>query len=317
MKKHILSLLILVFTAVFVSAQKKDLLVKSSDKGLYLEHKVGPKESFYSLGRLYNVSPKYLAAYNKIELAKGLQIAQQLRVPLTDTNFTQQGNSGTPIYYKVGDKEGLMSVSNKINKVKLANLRSWNNLASDELKKDARVIVGFLLTNEMTAVTITPSKEEVIKEEPVEEKIKTKPVEEKKETVVVEDIKPAKVEQPKAEPVKQTKSSSSNGLGYFKNSFEQQVKKIPLSKDATVTSGIFKTTSGWQDAKFYLLIDGVQPGTIIKVINPSNNKAIYAKVLGEMSGIRQNEGLNIRISNAAAAVLEIQEQDKFIVKVNY
>ena len=36
-----------------------------------------------------------------------------------------------------------------------------------------------------------------------------------------------------------------------------------------------------------------------------------------MSGIRQNQGLDIRISNAGAAALEITEQDKFIVKVNY
>jgi hypothetical protein len=48
-----------------------------------------------------------------------------------------------------------------------------------------------------------------------------------------------------------------------------------------------------------------------------NNKIIYAKVLGEMSGIRQNEGLNIRISSAGASALEIAEQDKFIVKVNF
>ena len=64
-------------------------------------------------------------------------------------------------------------------------------------------------------------------------------------------------------------------------------------------------------------MDDVQPGTIIKIINPENNKTVYAKVLGEMAGIRQNQGYNIRISNAAAAALEIKEDDKFIVKVNY
>jgi hypothetical protein len=95
------------------------------------------------------------------------------------------------------------------------------------------------------------------------------------------------------------------------------VKITPAVKNETVTSGIFKTESGWQDAKYYLLMDAVQPGTIVKVINPGNNKAVYAKVLGEMSGIRQNEGLNIRISNAAAAALQITEEDKFIVKINY
>jgi hypothetical protein len=36
-----------------------------------------------------------------------------------------------------------------------------------------------------------------------------------------------------------------------------------------------------------------------------------------MNGIRQNEGLDIRISNAAAASLGVTETDKFIVKVNY
>ncbi|MES1218374.1 MAG: hypothetical protein ABUT20_22905, partial [Bacteroidota bacterium] len=102
-----------------------------------------------------------------------------------------------------------------------------------------------------------------------------------------------------------------------KGSFVQQVKKYPLSKEETVTAGIFKTTSGWSDAKFYALIDGVEPGTIIKVVNPDNNKEVYAKVLGQISGIRQNQGLNLRISNSAAAALEIAEMDKFIVKVNY
>jgi hypothetical protein len=100
-------------------------------------------------------------------------------------------------------------------------------------------------------------------------------------------------------------------------SFEQQVRKSPVSKDETVTAGIFKTASGWQDEKYYMLIDGVSPGTIIKISNPSNTRVIYAKVLGEMNGIRQNEGYNIRISNAAAAKLAITDQEKFIVKITY
>jgi hypothetical protein len=53
------------------------------------------------------------------------------------------------------------------------------------------------------------------------------------------------------------------------------------------------------------------------VINPTNSKAIYAKVLGEMSGIRQNQGYDVRISNAAASALDVSDTDKFIVRVNY
>ncbi len=105
--------------------------------------------------------------------------------------------------------------------------------------------------------------------------------------------------------------------GYFFTSFDQQVKTEPVKREETLTCGIFKTSSGWQDAKYYLLMDGVNPGTIVKLVNPANNRIIYAKVLGEMSGIRLNDGFNIRISNAAASALGLADEDKFILKVHY
>ena len=108
-----------------------------------------------------------------------------------------------------------------------------------------------------------------------------------------------------------------SGAGYFKNNFFQQVKSSPLTKDQTVTSSIFKTQSGWQDGKFYLLINGVEPGTIVKLTNPGNSKTIYAKVLYSMDKIRENQGVDIRISDAAASSLAVSETDKFILKVNY
>src|SRR5687768_13920125 len=101
MKKIVLCFCVFLFACTAAIAQKKDLLVKSGDAGLYLDHKVAPKESFFAVGRLYNVSAKYLASYNKLDISKGLLIDQKLRIPLTDTNFVQQGNSGTPVYYKV------------------------------------------------------------------------------------------------------------------------------------------------------------------------------------------------------------------------
>jgi LysM repeat protein len=318
MKKFILFLFCCVLAISFVAAQKNEMLLKSNDKGVYLDHKVAAKESFYSLSRLYNVHPKFIASFNKLDMAKGLQIDQKLRIPLTDTNFTQKGNTGTPVYYKANEKEGLMKVSKENNGVLLSNLRAWNNLSSDEVKEGTKLIVGFLISKEMPSITITPK---VIKEEPIAVKVVEEPkvVTPKTEEppVVKEEPKPVIKEEPKPVVKVEERPAANTDQGFFKSHFDQQIKRTPLSKDATVTAGIFKTTSGWQDAKYYLLIDAVQPGTIVKVINPTNNKAVYAKVLGEMSGIRQNEGLNIRISNAAASVLQITEQDKFIVKVNY
>ena len=76
-----------------------ELLIKKGSKGLYLDHNVAPKEGLYSIGRLYNVHPKFIAAYNRIDLNKGLNIGQVIHIPLTDTNFTQKTNKGIPVYY--------------------------------------------------------------------------------------------------------------------------------------------------------------------------------------------------------------------------
>lgn len=323
MKKFVFSFFLYLFLAPVAMAQKGNLMVKSSDKGLYLEHKVAPKESFFAVGRFYNVSPKYLASFNKLELSKGLQIDQKLRIPLTDTNFTQQGNSGTPVYYRVGEKEGLMTVSNKHNKVSLASLRSWNALSADELKKDAKIIIGFFQSKEMASVTINnPVKQEppvktVVNPEVTEPELTKDQKKAEEKEAEAEQKADKKEEKKKPEPVTAIANPTPPGQGYFKTHFEQQVKTNPVTKNETVTAGIFKTNSGWEDAKYYLLMDKISPGTIVRIINPTNNNMVYAKVLGEMSGIRQNEGLTIRISSAAAAALAINEPDKFIVKVNY
>ncbi len=332
MKKIVFAFISILLFAFSVSAQQADLLAKKGDKGLYLEHKVAPKESFFALGRMYNVSAKLLAAYNKLDLSKGLQIDQKIKVPLSDTNFTQTGNSGAPIYYKVAEKEGLVSVSKNNNGVKLAKLREWNSLTSDELKAGKKLVIGFLLGSTFKSVVMEkktsptelppPPEQKDITEEKQVEKLKTKPEEPKVEQKNVEIKEVALPKVIKETPVTKSSETVSNnstpqGEGYFHRDYEKQIKLTPISYNETVTAGIFKTTSGWQDAKFYLLIDKVTPGTIVKIINPSNNKAVYAKVLGEMSGIRQNIGLNIRLSNAGANVLGIKEEDKFVVKISY
>jgi len=353
MKQFFIQVLALFAFAQFAVAQETDMMAKSGDKGLYLEHKVVPKQSFFAIGRLYNVNPKALASYNKLDISKGLVIGQVVRIPLTDTNFTQKSNKGMPVYYTVVEKDGLLKISNMYKDVSIESLRKWNGLPDNNISVGARLIVGFLTSGEITKQPVTPAvvKEETVSAKPKEDKVASpnsqmmqvtpeavtvKPVvndEPQKETPKIEESRKEDVpkEEPKkseaviTEPTKvspqfareEVKPASTSDQGYFKYYFDQQVKAHPLTKESTVTAGTFKTTSGWVDAKYYMLIDGVQPGTIVKIINPSNNKNIFAKVLGEMSSMKINDGLNIRISSAAASALQVAEQDKFILKVSY
>jgi LysM repeat protein len=319
MKKFAFSFLVFLFSVLSLSAQKGDLLVKTGDKGLYLEHKVARGESFFAVGRLYNVSAKYLAAFNKLDINKGLLIDQKINIPLTDTNFTQQGNTGTPVYYTAIQSPTLETISNKVKNVPVENIKLWNDISVTEVTPGTKLIIGFLQSKEMASVTINnkPKQEEPVAK--VEEKPVVKPEEKPVVKEVVKPIEEKTEEKPVVKPIEEKIEEKVvfTEQGYFKNHFEQQIRTNPPSKNETVAAGIFKTASGWKDSKYYLLIDKVPAGTIVKVINPTNNKAVYAKVLGEMSGIRQNDGLSIRISNAAATTLNIAEQDKFIVTVNY
>ena len=341
--KKLMTIVTLLFFYSFGFSQ--NLVIKSGPKGLYLEHKVAAKEGLFPLGRMYNVHPRHIAKFNGIDFNKGLAIGQQINIPLTDTNFKQDVNKGVPVYY-VTEKESLANISAK-SKAQIGNLKGWNNLTTDNVSAGTKLVVGFLITNEMQDKVVTITPKTVVVEESVsnvkkqEASEKKQPVNEVKKDVVVEEsvsnVKKAEEQKKqtesavketppevKEEPkktespvVKPQASMNQDGTGYFKNNFFQQVKTAPLTKDQTVTSSIFKTQSGWQDGKYYLLINGVEPGTIVKITNPSNSKTVYAKVLYSMDKIRENQGVDIRISDAAASSLAVSETDKFILKVNY
>ena len=98
MKKISLLPLFLFLSAGLLFAQTEDLVLKKNSKGIYIEHKLAPKENFYSVGRLFGVHPKHIASFNGLDMKKGLSIGQLVMIPLTDTNFSKKANSGIPIY---------------------------------------------------------------------------------------------------------------------------------------------------------------------------------------------------------------------------
>ena len=313
------------------TAQNKPIIIEGSSPNLYVTHTVAPKENYYSVGRLYNISPKEIAPFNKLELEKGLSLNQVIKVPLT-SNFSQDGvvaadEALVPLYHVVKEKEGLYRIGTNYNKLPVETLKKWNNISGESVGNGTKLIVGYLkvkkdlsafagMAKPVTA-TVTPAVKEpeakpvVVKEtpksevaKPVEKKPEPKPVEVKETPVVVKkEDKPA---EPKV--VETPKSKSSNG-GYFKNIFAEQAKGGDISNE-TGTAAVFKSTSGWEDGKYYCLHNGAASGTIVKITSPSNGKSVYAKVLDVMPDIKQNNGVVIRLSNAAAAELG-QSESKF------
>ena len=98
--------------------QQHNFIVRNSGSQLYLEHKVAPKENWYSVGRIYFISPKEIAAFNQLSLDKGLGIGQLLKIPLKDENFSQStviDNAEGKVVHVVQAKEGLYKLANLYN----------------------------------------------------------------------------------------------------------------------------------------------------------------------------------------------------------
>lgn len=341
--------LLIVLLPLMAAAQHKPLVVEGVSPDLYITHTVAPKENYYSIGRLYNVSPKEIAPYNKLELDKGLNLNQVIKVPLT-ANFSQDGVAAAdealvPVYHVVKDKEGLYRIGTNYNKLPVATLKKWNNIPGDAVASGTKLIVGYIkVKKDLSALSstakpaaavaagTTPAKEnslpDVAKE--TEKKPEPKPVVKEKPSTVVKaeeakpkaaDPEPEKKESPvvKAEPkntvpAEPRKAKNFNG-GYFKNIFTDQAKNGDISNE-TGTAAVFKSTSGWDDGKYYCLHNNAVPGSVVKITDPSSGKSVYAKVLDVMPDIKQNEGVLIRLSNAAAAELG-QGDNKFDCTISF
>lgn len=313
---------ILLMAASF--AQTTPLLVQLDSKNQpYLNHSVGPKENFYSIGRIYNISPRVYVPYNGMELTSGLSIGQTLRIPLTETNFWQAGTRKenevvVPVYHMVADKETLTSIS-KLFGTDNASLRSWNNLQSDAVAPGKKLVIGYLKIDKtlspLASQGMSRTEPVVVKQEPVkkEEPKKETPVvkeEPKKEQPKQEPVKqdPPKVEVKKEEPKTEPAPVSYAGSGYFKDEFNRQTNNGKNTAGSNGGGAIFKSTSGWSDGKYYILMDNIEKGTIVMIKNPSNGKAVYAKVLAGIQETKPGSGYLFLISSAAAAQLGISAE---------
>jgi len=335
MRKTAITILGLLCFINFSLAQNKELIAEGASPVLYITHTIQPKENYYSIGRMYNVAPKELAPFNNLDFEKGLSLGQTIKIPLTQNNFAQNGGAKNdeaiiPVYHIVEAKEGLYRISMSYNKVPLEQLKKWNHLSSDAVSNGTKLIVGYLKVNKQESPLAkngvkAVNEVAVVKEENPPAKKPDAPKEilpVVKNPDVVKADEPAVKEKPIVKddvPVANNTSAIRTSInfngGNFKSLYEGQTRgKSPVTQ--TGISGVFKSTSGWQDGKYYCFNNEAEPGTILKVTNNANGRSVYAKVLDLIPDINQNSGLILHISNSAAAELGVNS-NRFNCSINY
>ena len=106
--------------------------------------------------------------------------------------------------------------------------------------------------------------------------------------------------------------SAATNEGYFASLFSSQ-KKAATFQTLNGTAAVFKSMSGWQDNKFYILTNELPVGTLVR-ITTADFKSICAKVINALPEV--GNAIQYRLNDAAAAILGVTNKT-FQVSVTY
>ncbi|MEJ6978969.1 LysM peptidoglycan-binding domain-containing protein [Pedobacter sp. P351] len=131
--------MISLFSSSAIAASTRDSIgVENQNGTLIILHKVERRETYYSIGRLYNISPlTIIQINNNVSLKPGITI----KVP-TQRHFKASSksakssyansNDGNIVEYKVGRKENLYSIAKRFNTT-VEDIKQLNKLGGDNL----------------------------------------------------------------------------------------------------------------------------------------------------------------------------------------
>jgi LysM repeat protein len=311
-------------------------------------HTIKQGETLSALAKKYSTNVGDIMRLNGMNSNSKLQIGQAVKIPTNSTTPTVATEAPKPepvkpqpevdkqpeisatvtdVTYKVLKGQSLYGIAKQF-KTTEKQIIAWNNLPNDKIRAGQTIIVGKEVLEKST-IPVTP-KPQVSK--PAEDKPTAAPTvaqqTNKNDELTTLNAASAKVTTsaetkpiPAPTPVKEISKTEATPIpasakyaeseGFFANYFNHKDRSLST---AAGDAAIFKTTSGWTDKKYYVLMNDVNQGDIVRLT--ANNKTICAKVLGPLPDIKEDNGLLLRVSNAAAAVLGIEDA-KFNVTVNY
>lgn len=308
MKKFIF-LCFLAFSVNAFASPQDSIGVKVIDGKTYIMHKVSKGEGVYGIGKKYGVPASEIFAANPGS-EQSIKIDQVLLIPkaTAGTKAKTSGSTSTTtkkekVYHVVASGQTLSSIARQHNTT-VAEIKSLNNLSSDNIRLGQKLIVG-----EKT-VTVTSSA-------PAMAETKPEPIQQSKpEAKVVEEPKPAPVVQTPPAP------ASNNVV------VAPKVQDKPMDDKAGEVKSSYSTDDGDEinetgmavissegelsQERSFILHPSAKVGTIVMITNPTNNSTVFARVVGNC---KAENGVILKMSKTVANKLGISDSSQ--VKLSY
>lgn len=250
-------------------------------------HKVGEKETLYSISRMYGVSIEEIKEWNNLT-SNSLSLGQELIIRKTDTQpvavSSTTVNSEMNVQkgvHQVAPKETMFSISKQYN-ITVDDLRRWNNIEGNELKIGQLLIVAPPKNNVTTVQQSTP-------------------------TVTSVSVVKEQTTTPATQPTR-TDPTASRTI---------TISESTKDGDEVVQSGLAELIEGTEGNRKYLALHRTAPvGTILKVRNEMNNREVFVRVMGKLPDTALTDKLIIKVSKSAYDRLGAIDP-RFRVEVTY
>jgi LysM repeat protein len=276
MLRHLVLFIFFGLTSLTASAAIDSIGVENLNGKKTIVHKLEPKETYFSLGRKYNVSPQSIIQFNS---NKSLQIGAIVKIP-TDRSFTDlnasninsvqqtiQSSSENSIDYKVGPREYLYSIARKFNTT-VEKLKALNNLNSNNLSIGQIIKVPSGNSNpEQTIVEIPRT--------PVANQ----------------------------EPLTNTPAILTDSIQNASERLKLPVARYGLREVNERGIAITLADENLNETKMLALHQTAPIGTVIKITNPMTGKSTFAKVVGKFTQNELSKDAIIVVNKATANLI--------------
>lgn len=270
--------LLLSFGAI-ANTSRDSIGVENQNGNKLILHKVQPKETYYSIARLYKVSPRNLMDFNNsIPLNIGTVVKVPTSIPFVAPvkETTSQSNTDNIIEYKVGPREFLYSIAKRFNTT-VEDIKRLNNLKSERLS------IGQLLKVRQGQGAVSP--QPVIVATPQ----------------VVTETPAASTDTPLATEVEKPKIPTS---------------RLGLSERHERGVAVWIADENLDGTKMLALHRTAPIGTVVKVTNPMTDRVTFVKVVGKFTENETTKDVIIVITKATADLLGALDK-RFQATIDY
>lgn len=252
-------------------------------------HIVAEKETLFSISRQYGVSVDELKQWNNLTdnaLALGQELTIKKKSTLAVSPPLEMKSAKT--VHTVAAKETMFSITRQYG-ITVDQLRSWNNLTSDELKIGQTLYVAQPTYNQTQSGTTT-----------------TQPITTTTQPVVTQ-----------ATTQTQTQTQSPVVVTPVEIAPTIKISENVRGSDEVIESGLAELIEGTEGNRKYLALHRTAPvGTILRIKNEMNSREVFVRVMGKLPDTGLTDKLVIKISKSAYDRLGAIDS-RFRVEVTY